>query len=139
MLDVVAEYRDPVMLAMLVDREARAWKIRIGKGSERHGDDAWPAFDYISDGRSAIGAEAIGGAMTAVGDALPCLRLARDGDLVVGPARLHRKGAAGALLAIQAVAHRNAHRLAFACGLELAAPAARRPDRIGHGSFSPLV
>src|SRR5262245_55765656 len=102
------------MLAVLVDGKARAGKIGIGEGANRHGDDTRPAFDHISEGRSAMGAEAIGGAMAAVGDALPGLRLARDGDLVLGPACLRGKGAAGTLLAIEAMAHRNAHRLALA-------------------------
>src|SRR5262245_5766159 len=139
MLDLITEYRDPIMFAVLVDGEARARKTRIGEGAQGHGDDARPSLYDKGDGRSAVGAEAIGGAMAAVGDALPSLRLARDGDLVLGPARLRGKGAAGALLAIEAVAHRNAHRLAFACRLELPAPAGRRPDRIGHGSVSSMV
>ena len=74
--------------------------------------------------------------MTAVGDALPGPGLARDLDLVLRPARLRGKGAAAALLAFEAVAHRNPHRLALAFGAELSAAARGRPDLHGHGSIS---
>src|SRR5690349_14168526 len=139
MLDFIAEDRDPLRLAVLIDREARPRKIGIREGADRHRDDARPAFDHEGDGRSASRAEAIGGAMAAVGDALPGLGLAGDGDLSLGPACLRSKGAARALLAVEAMAYRNAHRLAFACGLELSAAATGRPGLDGHGLLSFLV
>src|SRR5262245_44845714 len=114
MRDVLTLDRDPVVLAVLVDGEARFGESEIGEGAQGHGDEARPAFDHEGDGRSAMRAKAIGGAVAAVGDAFPDLGFTRDLDLILGPARLRGKGTAAALLAIEAVAHRNAHRLAFA-------------------------
>src|SRR5262245_59995819 len=133
MFDAVPHDRDPIMLAMFIDGEARFRKSEIGEGADWHGDEARPSFDHKGDGRSAIRTEAISGAMAAVGDTLPCLRVARVDDLVFRPARLCGKSAATALLAIETMAHRNADRLACAYRLELPATAGGCPGRNSHG------
>src|SRR4051794_23340473 len=65
----------------------------------------------------------IGRRLAAVGGPRPLLRHPLDLDAFRGPARLGRKGAAGALLAGKAVADRDPHRVAARDRAELTAAA----------------
>src|SRR4029450_6181210 len=67
----------------------------------------------------------IGGLLAAIGGADPLLGLALDLKAFPFPSRLGREGAAGALLAGQAVADRDADRIAFDHCSKLAAAAGR--------------
>src|SRR5687767_10077692 len=72
----------------------------------------------------------MGDPVAAVGEVDPVLRLPVDRDLVGRPARLDRKSAAGALLAVEAMARRHPHRLAGGRGAQL--PTAARGASGGH-------
>src|SRR5687767_10724620 len=123
MLDIVAGDGDPCMLAYLPDREFRRWELGVCKSAHRHRGDAGPSVDHVGNRRPAGRAEAAGDAAAAVGGLHPFAIFARHDDLIIGPARLHRKGAPAALLAIEAVAHRDTHRIALAGRTELPAAA----------------
>src|SRR4030095_17216843 len=74
---------------------------------------------------AALGTEMIGGLLAAIGGADPLLGLALDLKAFPFPSRLGGEGAAGALLAGQAVADRDADRIAFDHCSKLAAAAGR--------------
>src|SRR5260370_37706793 len=108
MFHLISQHRGPLMLAMFVDGELRRREIRIGEGAERDRGQAWPALNHVGDGGAAIGAEAVGRAMAAVGRPNPGLGLADDFDAFVRPARLRGASSAGALLPIEAMADGDA-------------------------------
>src|SRR4029450_2989954 len=124
MLDVVAQNLDPVVLALLPDREFGLEEIGVVERSKRNGDQTVElAFDDIMHGRAAVRAKVMGDLIAAVGKVHPALRIALDRHQVDRPAGLGAEGAAGALLAIEAVANRHPHRLAGDGSAQLAAAA----------------
>jgi len=86
------------------------------------------AFDLVIDVGPAVRAEVEGGPVATVGNLDEGLRPALDRRLRFRPARLHREGAPRALLAIEAVADGNAHRLAGDGGAKLPAAAGSGAD-----------
>ena len=102
-------------LRSLPHRKGRCDKIWIVERSEGNCDEIVElvvefAVDLVMHVGAALRAEVEGGAVAAVGDVDPALRLALDRDLLRRPARLHREGATRALLAIEAVADGNSYR-----------------------------
>src|SRR5947209_20197279 len=101
--NVFVDDLEPIVLAPLPHRKIRAVDdIGVVERSERDGYHIGEVAAAVMHGRAALRAEMIGGRLAAVGGASPLLRCALDGDAFRGPARLHRKGAAGALLAGEA-------------------------------------
>jgi len=113
------------MLAVLIDRKAWARKAWIGKSTKRDGGHAWPILDDIGDGRSAVGAKAIGNAVAAIGGSYPGRYTSGYSDVFIGPTRLCRESAAGSLLAFEAMANGYPDWLSFALRTELATAASR--------------
>ena len=70
--------------------------------------------------------------MAAVRDALPCLCLADNRNMLLPPARLGSKGAAAAPLALQTMTDGHANRLSFAPSLKPPAAARRSPALYAH-------
>src|SRR5688572_12823017 len=114
---------DPGMAAALVDRDARCGEIAIGEIADRDGDEVGEAAQGPIHGRAAGRAEAEGDAVAFVADALELGSRACGRHLRTREARLHAERRAGALLAFQAVAHGEPHRLAGADDAQLAAAA----------------
>ena len=113
MVDVVPKDLDPFMLAFFPHGEFGRGGIGIVERTQRDGDQPVElAVDLVMDVGAALRAELEGDPVAAVGDKLGPFRLALDRSLVDRPARLHGEGAARALLAVEAMANRNAHRLA---------------------------
>jgi hypothetical protein len=73
MFYVSAQYRDPWVLTVLIDRELWGGEGEIGKGANGHRDHAGPAFDDVCNCRAAIRTELVSGLVAAVGHALPRL------------------------------------------------------------------
>src|SRR4051794_11553073 len=100
MLDL-AENLDPVVLALLPDREARLGEIGVVERAERNGDEPVElAVDFVVNVRSAVGTEVKRNAIAAVGDVHVSFRPAFDCDTLRRPARLDREAAARALFAV---------------------------------------
>src|SRR5688500_12442566 len=119
----VIRHHDPGMAATLVDRDARCGEIAIGEIADRDGDEVGEAAQGPIHGRAADRAEAEGDAVAFVADALELGGGALRPHLRAIEARLHTERRAGALLAFQAMAHGEPHRLAGAGDAQLPAAA----------------
>src|SRR5579859_7188858 len=129
MLDAVAGDARPAMAPLLIDGSGRRREIGIGEGAYGHRDQLRLVVGGVEDGRAAARAEMVETGVALVADPAPFVGLAADGDLFGPEARLHGKGAACPLLAGEAVAGGDAHRLALASGVERAAAAAGSSGR----------
>ena len=121
MLDVAGD-PEPFVLAFLPHRDGRGNKIGVVERTERDGDGVGNAVVRIIYGRAAVGAE-VEVRRTIVAGGGEGVGVAGDGHLVGGEADLRGKGAAAALLAIEAMADGDAGRGAGGSGAELAAAA----------------
>src|SRR5688572_7048879 len=125
------------MAATLVDRDARCGEIALGEIADRDGDEVGEPAQGPIHGRAADRAAAEGDAVAFVADALELGGGALRPHLRAVEARLHAERRASALLALQAVAHGEPHRLANAGDAQL--PAAAGGGACGHvftGSLS---
>ena len=109
MLDIIPQDVDPGVLPYFPDRIFRRRELRVSKCAHCYGGDSRPGVDHIGNRRSTCRAEAAGDPAAAIGDLHPFGIIARHDHVIVGPACLHRKRASAALLAVEAVAHRDAH------------------------------
>src|SRR5690242_7710964 len=108
MLNLTANL-DPIALALFPHRICRRSEIRVLEGAERDRDKPVELpLVLVEHVRPAFRTEVVDAAVTAVGDHHERLRLPRDRYPLGRPARLHRKGAARPLLAVEAVAHGDA-------------------------------
>src|SRR5438067_510680 len=124
MLDVLIDDLEPVVLAPLPHRIiGTVDDIWVVERAERNRDHVGEVAARIVNRRTAFRAEAVGGSLPAVGGAGPFLRNAVGFHAFHRPARLRGEGAAGALLASEAMAHRHADRIAMSDGAELPAAA----------------
>src|SRR6185295_9126781 len=103
----------------------------VGEGADGDGDIARKALAIPVDGGAAHGVDVVGEHDAAFGLARPRGGLAGEGDLLAAEARLVAEDGAGAALALQTVAHGDAHRLAGDGEVEL--PAAAGGAAGGHG------
>lgn len=109
------------MAALLPHRDRRCREGRIGESADGDGDVAREAFARPIHRGATHRTEAERQRIAACGCARPLRHRAGEGDLVAGKARLVAEHGTGAPLALEAVAHGDAHRLAFNREVELAA------------------
>ena len=106
----------------LIDRDTRRREIGIGEGARRDGENPRDAAQFPIDGRAALRAETEGDGATPVAFAREGRALARDAcHILAGESRLHAEGGAGPSLAVEAMADRDAKRLAVGNDLQLTA------------------
>src|SRR6185436_3684300 len=115
---------DARMAAAFVDRNARRGQIAIGEVAEGDRADVGQTAQGPIHGRSARGAEAEGDAVAFVANALEFGHGALATHFRPVEARLRAERSAGAFLAFQAMAHRDAHRLTRAGDAQSTAAAA---------------
>src|ERR671913_123626 len=131
MIDVLAEDLDPVMLSLFPNREARLQEVGVVERAQRDRDQSVElAVDLVMHVGPAFRTEVERGSVAAVGYLHKAFRSTFDRHLLCRPARLHGKGAARTLLAVEAVADGHADGLPGDGGLELAAAA--RGGAAGH-------
>src|SRR4249919_2335534 len=123
MFDALAENVDPAVLPPLPHRIVDGFEIGIVERAERDRHQVGKVATAIIYRRAALGAEMIGGLLAAIGGADPLFGLAFDLNALRLPSRLGGEGAAGALLAGEAVAGRDAYWVAFDHHPKLAAAA----------------
>src|SRR6516165_9001175 len=111
------------MAALLPHRDRRRRESRVGKGADGYRDVSGKAFVLPVNGRTACRTEMKGQHVAALGYSNPRRSFTCDGDLFAGKARLVAEHGAGAPLALEAVAHGDAHGLPFNREVELAAAA----------------
>ena len=140
MLDLGEAFEiDPVMPPPLIDRDTRRReivaaircaeeinfiKLRASWRGHTRGlsADNRIAAQFPIDGRAALRAETEGDCATTVAFAREGRALARDaGHILAGESRLHAEGGAGPSLAVEAMADRDAKRLAVGNDLQLTA------------------
>src|SRR6185503_3254227 len=107
----------------LPDGERGPGKIGIGEGADGHRHETREAFAFPVHGRAALGAEAVGERVAALGLACVGAGLAAHRDALARKARLVAQHRAGAALAFDAVAHGDAHRVALGGEFKLSAVA----------------
>src|SRR5262249_42958780 len=96
------------MACLLPHRDGRRGEIRVGEVADGNGDVSRKAFALPIDGGSACRTETKGQRVAAFSCPRPRCRLTGEGDLLAAEARLVADHGAGAALALQAVAHRDA-------------------------------
>ena len=122
MLEIAGKF-EPFVLALFPNGNGGCDEIGVVERAERDGDRVGDAVVVIIYGRSAVGAEVEVGRVAAVAGVGPDFGLAGDGHLLGGEADLRGEGATAALLAIEAMTHRNAGWVAGRGGGKLAAAA----------------
>lgn len=127
MFDIVADNRDPIMLAIFPYRVLRWREVLVGKAAHGNGEQVAKRPGMIPERRSAYRAEMETGRIAAVADMLIDLVLAADGHRVARKARLKSKSRAAAFLAVIAMADRHADRFAGAGNGKLSAAAGGDP------------
>src|SRR5262249_17732940 len=123
---------DPGMTCLLPHRDGRRREIRIGEGTDGNRDVSGKTFALPVDRGTACRTEMKGQRVAALGRPRPRRRVARDGHLFAAEACLVADHCAGAALALQAVAHRDARWLALDRKMKL--PAAAGGASACHGS-----
>lgn len=111
----------PVVLPHPINRHARLWKIRVCEGPDRNGYYPWNGIQPIEDRGTALRAKVEPGRAALLADAHILPALALDGHRVSRKSGLSAKYATGTLLARQAMADRDAKRLAACANDELPA------------------
>ena len=128
-------HRSPAVPSTFPDRVLRWRKLRISESADRHGDEVRSLFGDPEDGRAAIGTEAEGDDPAAVCRSDEGRGLAhRLSNPLARKPSLHPEDTAGPPLAIQAMAHRDAGRWAFAYEPQLTAGASGFVGR--HGTLA---
>lgn len=140
MLDSLAGDRNPRFLALLIDRIFWDETMARGKIAERDGESVMIGPRAVPDARTTGGAKEEVGGVATVASILPhpCVRLALDADLLGGETDLRSKGTAAPRLALAAMAHRHADRLAGAGDADFAAAAGCVAGEGGHYSNFPI-
>lgn len=113
----------PGVHSALVNHNIRRWESRVGECPHGDGDEIGCPVHLPIDGRTAGWTEMEGGGAAAVALADPGAGAACDAHMVAREPGLGAKDAAGAFLALQAVAHGYPPRLPRAGQVQLAATA----------------
>ena len=120
------------MTRLLPHGNGRRGEIRVREVADGNGEQFGKAFVLPVHGGAAGRTEMKGQRVAAFGFARPRRSLAGDRDLLAAEARLVAEHGAGAALALQAVAHGDARRVALDRQVKL--PAAAGGVSGGHGS-----
>jgi hypothetical protein len=99
--------------------------MQVGKCTYGYCDHTGPPFYHVGEGRSAFRTKSVCRPMTAVCNSFPHSGFSRNRDLVFWPPCLRCKCAPRSFLALEAMAYRNAHRLALTGRGKLPASARR--------------
>lgn len=123
----------PMVLPYPINRYARLREIRIRKGADRNGHHTGNGVQQVKDRGAALRAKVKPGGTALIADAHILLARALNDHRVGRESRLSAKHATGTLLTSQAVADRDANRLALGTDGEL--PTTACGEMVGHGAY----
>jgi len=134
----VGRQGDPGVARLLPHRDGRRGEIRVGKVADGHDNVARKACALPVDGGAAYRTEMKRHQAAAFGCPTPRSNLAGEGELLGAETRLVADHSAGAALALQAVAHRDARWFALNRKVKLPAAAGGVSGGYRHGSAPSL-
>jgi len=105
-------YANPGMHALLIDRAARWWKVRIGESADGNGKHCFVTFEHVVHGRTAVRAEMRGHRLPGICHANILRRLAHRGYVLLCEPCLGTKDTARSALARKTMADRHANGIA---------------------------